>query len=190
MRSSVTPLSSPPVPAFPAVQSASTPWYTVQTPALPCWQPEGGLSRGSSSHKVDSGQRHRASKQVLVFDEDMTLCRMVLQMLSFLGYRGVSTQNGQDALRLYCQALPTPQRFTAVILDLTVQHGHGARELLPLLHLHHPQVRAIVSSGYAQAAELTHYWCYGFAGALAKPFTLNEFAETILRAVTGSPRVS
>jgi DNA-binding NarL/FixJ family response regulator len=78
----------------------------------------------------------------------------------------------------------TGEPFDAVILDLIVPGGAGAREAMELLSEVDPAVNAIVVSGYAQDPAMTEYRDYGFKGVISKPFTLEEL-NTTLHSVMG-----
>lgn len=139
----------------------------VESPALPV-SPHAGTRPG----------------RLMVMDEEALLCRVMAQMLRDLGYEVTTTQNGYEAVERYAEALARGQSFTAVILDLTVRTGYGARAILPQLQALDPRVQAIVASGYTYDPVLTQYQAYGFCGALAKPFTMQELA-TVLQGALG-----
>jgi CheY-like chemotaxis protein len=123
--------------------------------------------------------------RILVMDEEAVLCRVMAQMLGELGYEVATTQDGHEAVECYAEALAKGQSFTAVILDFTVRTGYGACNILPRLQALDPQVQAIVASGYPYDPIITQYQDYGFCGALAKPFTLQELA-TVMQSATGA----
>jgi CheY-like chemotaxis protein len=122
--------------------------------------------------------------RILVMDEEALLCRVIAQMLGELGYEVATTQDGHAAVELYTEAFANGQSFTAVILDLTVRTGYGACHILPHLQALDPQVQVIVASGYTYDPIIIQYQDYGFCGALAKPFTMQELA-TVMQGVTG-----
>ena len=71
----------------------------------------------------------------------------------------------------------------AVLLDLTIPGGMGGRETLAHLQAIDPQVRAIVSSGYATDPLMAHYKAYGFRGVLRKPYTVEGLEEVLQRVL-------
>ena len=74
--------------------------------------------------------------------------------------------------------------YLAVIMDITIPGGMGGKEAIKYLKEIDPQVKAIVSSGYANDPVMAQYKDYGFAGVLAKPYTL-EALEDVLMTVLG-----
>ena len=123
--------------------------------------------------------------RILVMDEEALLCCVIAQMLAELGYEVATTQDGHEAVERYAEALAKGQSFTAVILDLTVRTGYGACHILPHLQALDSQVQVIVASGYTYDPIITQYQDYGFCGALAKPFTMQELA-TVMQGATGA----
>lgn len=65
--------------------------------------------------------------RVLVMDDQETLRNLLSAMLPHLGYEFVLTKDGREALREYRKAKDSGVPFDAVILDLTVPGGSGAR---------------------------------------------------------------
>jgi len=75
--------------------------------------------------------------------------------------------------------------FDAVILDLTVPgEGWGGLETLQKLLEIDSDVKAIVSSGYANNKALINYQEYGFVGRISKPYRLERLSE-IMKEVLG-----
>ena len=70
-----------------------------------------------------------------------------------------------------------------IILDLTIPGGIGGLEVLKELLVFDPDVKAIVSSGYAEESVLSKFVFYGFRGALAKPYTKRELLEVLGRVL-------
>ena len=64
-------------------------------------------------------------------------------------------------------------------MDLTVPGGMGGAEALAQLREYDSRVCAVVMSGYADTGLLAEYQSVGFAGRLAKPFSLRDLAVTL-----------
>jgi DNA-binding NarL/FixJ family response regulator len=87
-------------------------------------------------------------------------------------------------IRLYKSASETGKPFDAVIMDLTVPGGMGGKETIKKLLEIDPEVRTIVSSGYANDPIMVNYQKYGFKGALVKPHEIHELDETLQKVIT------
>jgi two-component system, cell cycle sensor histidine kinase and response regulator CckA len=122
--------------------------------------------------------------RILVMDDEASIRMLAANMLTFLGHDVAVVDNGRTAVEQYTHAMMTGEPFDAVILDLIVPGGAGAREAMELLSEVDPAVNAIVVSGYAQDPAMTEYRDYGFKGVISKPFTLEEL-NTTLHSVMG-----
>lgn len=142
--------------------------------------------------RISAGDRPAgavAGARILIMD-DTPLVREVLSgMLGRLGCRVEESASGEEAVRLYSEALSTSDPFAAVILDLTIQEGEGGVRTMGRLMELDPGVVAIVSSGYSNASVLAEYRNYGFAGRLVKPYTIEGLAGC-LGEVLSSARCS
>lgn len=124
---------------------------------------------------------------ILVMDDEPMVRDVVARMLRRLGYEVTTAADGQEALASYQEAMATSRPFVGVILDLTVPGGMGGKETLERLRELDPAVVALVSSGYAEDAIMTHYQEYGFRGVIKKPYRLEELGRA-LHQVLGRER--
>ena len=60
----------------------------------------------------------------------------------------------------------------------------GGIETINKLKKLDPDVKALVSSGYANSPVLSEHKSYGFSGALAKPYLLDDLKAVIGRVMT------
>lgn len=116
---------------------------------------------------------------ILVMDDSKGVRDVTGAMLGHLGYDAVFAQDGLEAIDLYRDSIRSGQPFMAVILDLTVQGGMGAKEALPVLVAIDPQVNAIISSGYTRDPLMIEYRKYGFRNAITKPYKMEELVAVL-----------
>ena len=124
------------------------------------------------------------SGRILVMDDDATIRKVIASMLDILGFKVTPAHDGQEAVDLYRKSIKAGKPFTAVILDLTVPGGMGGQEAIKQLLKHDPDVKAFVSSGYADGSVMANFRDYGFTGAIPKPYRmqdLNIIVETVSR---------
>jgi CheY-like chemotaxis protein len=104
--------------------------------------------------------------------------------LNHIGYKEVEfAPHGEKAIELYRAALGSDHPFDAVILDFTIPGGMGAAETMLRLRGIDPDVKAIITSGYAEEQVISNFKQYGFKAALAKPFTLDELKQALSRCL-------
>ena len=129
----------------------------------------------------------RGSGRVLVMDDDDTIRLGLAALLGELGYDVTTTAAGEEAVEIYTGELTSEHPIDVVILDLTVPTGMGGAETIKHLHAVDPQVKAVVSSGYANDPVLAQYRDYGFQGILVKPFRPEDLSQ-VMDALIHAPR--
>jgi signal transduction histidine kinase/HAMP domain-containing protein len=117
--------------------------------------------------------------RVMVMDDEETVCLFAAACLEELGYQVECAGNGSAAVELYRQRQREGTPFAAVIMDLTVPGGMGGKEAIALLLQLDPEVKAIVSSGYATDPVMANFRDYGFCAVLCKPYRLQELGEVL-----------
>jgi two-component system, cell cycle sensor histidine kinase and response regulator CckA len=118
-------------------------------------------------------------KKILLMDDEEAILSATSEMLKFLGYEVLTAQNGESAVPLYQSARDTGVPFDAVILDITIPGGLGAKETLAKLVTINPAVKAIISSGYSTNPMILDYRSFGFAAAVVKPYGFKEPGEAL-----------
>jgi len=117
-------------------------------------------------------------------DEDM-IRTLLSRMLATAGYEVELTQEGGEAVKKYTAAKKSGKPFDAIILDLTIPGGMGGKETIKKLLEIDPDVKAIVSSGYATDPIMSEYKKYGFSGVVPKPYKLRQMEEILHNLLTG-----
>ncbi len=125
----------------------------------------------------------RGKGRVLVMDDEEAVRDVARAMLSRLGFRVEVAADGKAAVTTYALALETGDRYDAVIMDLTVPGGMGGKEAIKALRNIDANVRAIVSSGYADDPVMSRFEEYGFSGVVPKPFTIADLGRQIQRVM-------
>ncbi|MFA6499364.1 MAG: PAS domain S-box protein [Desulfurivibrionaceae bacterium] len=123
--------------------------------------------------------------KILVMDDEELIRDVSTAMLRQLGYEAHAANDGEEAITLYLQAKKNEQPFDLVIMDLTVPGGMGGKETIAHLRQLDPQVKAVVSSGYANDPIMAKFAEYGFCGVAPKPFSLQELS-VLLRMILDS----
>ncbi|HEY5673594.1 MAG TPA: ATP-binding protein [Malonomonas sp.] len=123
------------------------------------------------------------SCKVLVMDDEEIVRETLSMMLEELSCSVESTVDGQQAMRLYQQALKTGKSFDLVILDLTIPGGIGGLETAKRLLELDPEARILISSGYAEDPVMANYAEYGIKGVIPKPYDFNRLSKAVAGAL-------
>jgi two-component system, cell cycle sensor histidine kinase and response regulator CckA len=135
-------------------------------------------------HAQETGimqQQGAPQMRLLFMDDDEKVRSIVGNMIEYLGHQVAYAKNGEEAIELYQRAKESGKTFDAVILDLTVQGGMGGDKAIKKLLETDPAVKAVISSGYADAPLIKDYRAYGFVGAIAKPYKIEQLKELLAK---------
>lgn len=132
-----------------------------------------------TSDTGNSKELVRGHGRILVLDDEDEICSLVTNALTPLGYEVVEAREGSEAVNLYKDALIEGRCFDVVISDLTIPGGMGGKEAIRQLVEIDPEVKAIVSSGYANDPVLSRYKDYGFLARLTKPYEVADLSHIV-----------
>jgi two-component system, cell cycle sensor histidine kinase and response regulator CckA len=125
-------------------------------------------------------------KRILLVDDEEMIRDVTGRILKHMGVGEVLIAgDGHEALRVYEQAQINGKPVDIVIMDLTIPGGMGGKEAIQELLKINPDIRAIVSSGYASDPILSDYRNYGFKGVLVKPYKIQELDKVLCDVITG-----
>jgi two-component system, cell cycle sensor histidine kinase and response regulator CckA len=125
-------------------------------------------------------------KRILLVDDEEMIRDVTGRILKHMGVGEVLIAgDGQEALRVYEQAQINGAPVDVVIMDLTIPGGMGGKDAIQELLKINPDIRAIVSSGYASDPILSDYKRYGFKGVLVKPYKIQELDKVLGDVITG-----
>jgi len=119
--------------------------------------------------------------RVLIMDDEEIVREIAIEMLGFIGCETAAARDGSEAIELYIKAREAGNPFDAVLMDLTIAGGMGGKEAIMKLRAIDPDVKAVVSSGYANDPIMANYQEYGFCGVVPKPYKIHELSSTFGR---------
>ena len=111
---------------------------------------------------------------ILMVDDEDLLLNMGQMVLSSFGYRVLTANSGQDALKILKDGEP----IDLVITDLVMPHMSG-RELIEKIHELSPGMRILCTSGYVRGQNVEEE-----SGYLQKPFTSQELLTKVKQSLT------
>ncbi len=126
---------------------------------------------------------HWRSGRILVMDDEELIRKLMSKMLERLGFQVECAADGAEAVALYEGARASNQRFSAVIVDLTVPGGMGGKEAADKLREIDPAVKIILSSGYSGDSTIAEFRKCGFDGVLLKPWTPAQLSDALQHAL-------
>jgi len=125
------------------------------------------------------------TRRILFMDDDTSICVLTQGMLESLEYKCDIAHNGEEALQFYKRYLNIGRPYDAVIMDLTIIGGMGGEATYKHLRELHPEVRAIIASGYDNDDMARQFLELGFCGYLTKPYRVGDLAR-IIKKVLGT----
>ncbi len=126
----------------------------------------------------ESSDKNIGSYSFLVMDDEETIRDILTIMLQQLGHTAVAVEEGKQAVEQYRRS-----GFDLVILDITIPGGMGGTETMEELLKIDPEVKAVISSGYANSPVISNYKTYGFCDTLTKPYLMTELKAVIKRVM-------
>jgi signal transduction histidine kinase/ActR/RegA family two-component response regulator len=124
-------------------------------------------------------ERKELRGKVLVMDDEEIDRDVIGEMLRRISFDVECARSGAEALTLFREARNEERPFDAVIMDLVIPGGMGAKETITKLLEIDPHTKALVTSGYSNDPIFANFREYGFTGALPKPYHLEELDQIL-----------
>jgi PAS domain S-box-containing protein len=122
----------------------------------------------------------QGSETVLLVEDEPAMLSLVTVMLERMGYTVVTAGSAAEALRI------AERRTIDVLVTDLVMPGMNGRDLAERLLTIRPDLPRIFMSGYPDGTISARYPVETGAYFLAKPFTLNDLATTVRKALGGA----
>jgi DNA-binding NtrC family response regulator len=125
------------------------------------------------------------TEHIMVVDDEPGVATMASETLRVLGYTVDEFIDSRDALRAFRD---DPARYDAIVTDQTMPHFTGT-QLLASMSFIRPELPVVISSGFQPRVESS------LAGGglsphfLSKPYTIDELARMVRRAIDEARRV-
>jgi CheY-like chemotaxis protein len=132
-----------------------------------------------AASRVEAG-----TERVLIMDDEEELRQLLETVLGNLGYEVRTVRDGAEAIAVCEDAAASGRGFAAALLDLTVSGGMGGTEAAARLKELDPNLKLIVSSGYADNRVMADFRKYGFDDVIRKPWAIAEVSEVFRRLLT------
>jgi signal transduction histidine kinase len=120
-----------------------------------------------------------AGKWVLVVDDEEDVRVLARKVLTHAGFQVETAADGREGVDTF---RASPGQYAAVLLDLTMPRMNGT-EAFRQMRVIRPEVRVILTSGYAAEDATTGFEGKGLAGFVRKPFRVGELLAAVAEAV-------
>lgn len=130
---------------------------------------------GLDDKKAKQEEIRAGGETILLVDDDDVILETCAQLLAEFGYTTLKALTGEEALEIYAKRA---KNIDIVIIDM-IMPGMSGKELYARLKKIDPDVKTLLSSGYAlneQAQEIIESGCNGF---IQKPYNINQLCNTI-----------
>jgi PAS domain S-box-containing protein len=117
--------------------------------------------------------------RILLMDDEALVRAIATEMIKALGHEVECCTHGEECISKYLEARQQGTPFDVVILDLTIRGGMGGAEAVRRLLEIERQVKAVVSSGYADDSIIADYRSHGFSATLSKPYDIKALSNTL-----------
>ena len=155
--------------------------FTVYLPASNAVE----VAQSKQTEIEETSEVQHLSGRILVMDDEAMICELVAAILEVIGLEVETALDGEKAIDMYKKSMKEGFPFDAVIMDLTIPGGLGGKDAILNLLKIDPEVKCIVSSGYANDPIMANYSEYGFKGVVAKPYTPEKLQKALGKVLTG-----
>lgn len=132
-----------------------------------------------SSSAEELTELKKQNARILILDDEIDIRDNLEEFGELLGYNIEGAATGEEAIEKYKQSIKDGNKYSIIILDLTVRGGMGGEPALKILRSIDPDFSAIVFSGHSSKPIVANYKEYGFDGKLDKPVDILKL-ESIL----------
>jgi len=122
------------------------------------------------------------SGNILLIDDEEIICDVAADMLRAMGYHVVTASSGEEALTYYSRY---GHEIDLVIVDMVMPKMDGAECFRKLKEID-PNVRAILSTGYAMSDRVQEVLNSGMKGFVQKPYSLDQLSAAVHRVIAGA----
>lgn len=164
VRSATEPGSKAQTPAEKPTERAKTDDSKKATPKAPVIPPEISVLNPNGNLEL-----------ILLVDDEMEIAELASAMLTDEGYRVILARDGFEALKIYQQI---GDQIGLIILDFFLPVMDGDAVFDELLALN-PEVRVVLSSGFAEQSKIGAMLALGLKGFIPKPYTAEKLLEQV-----------
>jgi PAS domain S-box-containing protein len=122
-----------------------------------------------------------AGEVVLLVEDNVEVRRVTASRLAELGYRVIDVDSGPAAL----EVLKSDQAVDVVFSDIVMAGGMSGFDVAQWVHTHRPELRLLLTSGYADEALRVQERQAAGLKILRKPYNRSDLARAIRQTIDG-----
>jgi len=126
-----------------------------------------------------------APPSLLVVDDEQGVRTALSQIAKVMGFDVATVATSDEALQSYKDRLHASRPFSSVLLDLNLRGGLNGMEVFQAIRRMDPEALVVATSGQHAEGDVERFRAMGFAGFLAKPYSLEHF-DNVMRAALAS----
>jgi CheY-like chemotaxis protein len=131
------------------------------------------------SSPTEAEQAPSSGGEILVVDDEESVCDLVTVALDRMGYHVHAARGGAEAIKIMAER---GSEVDLILLDMSMP-GMSGQETLERLRAVRPDVRVVVSSGYSESETLRAFGGSRLSGFVQKPYTVHQLEEQIRAAL-------
>ena len=125
-----------------------------------------------------------ANERIMVVDDEEAIRDLLCAILSSAGYEAKVYTNGREAWEAFQQQ---PDDWNLIITDQTMPYMTGEELAVRVMELR-PEIPVILCTGYSERISEKKALALGIKDYLLKPLSLNEFVDTVHKALNAKKR--
>ncbi|MBK8259473.1 MAG: response regulator [Polyangiaceae bacterium] len=130
--------------------------------------------------KSDPAPPNTSSGTVLIVDDEHLLRRAATEIIEHFGYTALEAADGRAAVAVFERHA---KEIDVVVLDMTMP-GLSGEEVYTRIKALEPTAQIILSSGFSESEARRRFKGTDLAGFLQKPYTAEQLAQAIEKAMT------
>jgi len=120
--------------------------------------------------------------RILVVDDEEDLRESLALILKELGHEVITAGDGEEALSTFLSLTSQGKDIDLLITDFTMPGRLNGLELIKTLREFAPDLKAILSTGYAEVGEGKDLSEFNIVSVLRKPYTLEDLIKALNKA--------
>ncbi len=126
---------------------------------------------------------HPLSGTILVVDDEKSVLKICVTMVTHCGFKAITASDGADAVRIFRERR---DEIDLVLMDLTMPNMDGVAAMQELRRIK-PDIKIILSSGFNEQELDDRISDQNPSGFIRKPYSVKNLEAELRRVVQGAP---